>query len=132
MRYTEPIMTKEVKIFIGIIIGLIILITGLLVLNAKTPGKYDALAQCISDSNAKFYGAYWCPHCQAQKTLFGKSAKKLPYVECASSQTQQTQVCIDNKIESYPTWEFADGTRVTGEQSFAGLASKTGCVVPTN
>ncbi len=132
MRYTEPIMTKEVKIFIGIIIGLIILITGLLVLNAKTPGEYDALAQCISDSNAKFYGAYWCPHCQAQKTLFGKSAKKLPYVECASSQAQQTQVCIDNKIESYPTWEFADGTRITGEQSFADLASKTGCVVPTN
>ncbi len=123
-------MSKETKVFLGIVIGAIILIAGLLVVNAKTPGKYDEFAQCITDSGAKFYGAYWCPHCQTQKTTFGKSAKKLPYVECALSQDKQTQICIDQKIESYPTWEFADGTRVTGQQTFEELAAKTSCAVP--
>jgi len=22
-----------------------------------------ALAECLTESGAKFYGAYWCPHC---------------------------------------------------------------------
>lgn len=123
-------MSKETKVFFGIIIGIIIIIGGALIINAKTPGKYDDFAQCINDSGAKFYGAYWCPHCQTQKSLFGKSVKKLPYVECALSQDKQTQICIDQKIESYPTWEFSDGSRVTGELTFAELAEKTSCAVP--
>ena len=114
----------------GIIIGVIIIIGGALIVNAKTPGKYDDFAQCIKDSGTKFYGAYWCPHCQTQKSLFGKSVKKLPYVECALSQDKQTQVCIDQKVESYPTWQFPDGARVTGEQTFEELAAKTSCTIP--
>jgi thiol-disulfide isomerase/thioredoxin len=125
-------MSKETKIFIGIVIGLLVVIGALFVASAKTPGKYDELAQCITDSGAKFYGAFWCPHCQAQKALFGKSAKKLPYVECSNQDQTQTQVCIDAKIEGYPTWEFADKTRVSGEQTFADLAAKTNCAVPAN
>jgi thiol-disulfide isomerase/thioredoxin len=123
-------MSKETKVFFGIIIGIIIIISGALVINAKTPGKYDDFAQCINDSGAKFYGAYWCPHCQTQKTIFGKSAKKLPYVECALSQDKQTQICIDKNISSYPTWEFSDSSRLTGELTFAELAEKTSCAVP--
>ncbi len=125
-------MSKETKVFLGIFIGLVVLIGGLLVVNAKTPGKYDDFAQCINDSGAKFFGAFWCPHCQTQKQLFGKSTKKLPYIECSNQDKSQTQVCIDNKIESYPTWDFPDGTRVTGEQTFAQLAEKTSCIAPTN
>lgn len=123
-------MSKETKVFFGIIISIVIVIAGALVINAKTPGKYDDFAQCINDSGAKFYGAYWCPHCQAQKQVFGKSAKKLPYVECAKNQSEQTQVCIDQNVQSYPTWEFSDGSRVTGEQTFDELAAKTSCVAP--
>lgn len=126
-------MSKETKLFFGIIIGLIVIISGLLVVNAKTPGKYDAFAQCITDSGAKFYGAFWCPHCQAQKQLFGKSAKKLPYIECSNQDQSQKQICTDAKVDGYPTWEFADGTRpFNGEATFAQLAEKTGCPVPTN
>lgn len=123
-------MSKETKVFFGIIISIIVVIAGALVINAKTPGKYDDFAQCITDSGAKFYGAYWCPHCQTQKQMFGKSAKKLPYVECAKNQSEQTQVCIDQNVQSYPTWEFSDGSRVTGEQTFDELAAKTSCVAP--
>lgn len=123
-------MSKETKVFFGIIISIVVVIAGALVINAKTPGKYDDFAQCITDSGAKFYGAYWCPHCQTQKQVFGKSAKKLPYVECAKNQSEQTQVCIDQNVQSYPTWEFSDGSRVTGEQTFDELAAKTSCVAP--
>ena len=95
------------------------------------PGKYDALAQCLTEKGAKFYGAFWCPHCQAQKDFFGNSAKLLPYVECSENdQRTQKQMCIDKQIAQYPTWEFADGSRMTGEQQPAVLAEKAGCPMP--
>jgi thiol-disulfide isomerase/thioredoxin len=34
-----------------------------------SPGKYDEFAKCLTDNGAKFYGAFWCPHCQAQKKM---------------------------------------------------------------
>ncbi len=108
-------MTKEIKIFLGIIIGLMVIIGGFVVMSAKVPGKYDDFAQCITDSGTKFFGAFWCPHCAAQKQLFGKSVKKLPYVECSNPDQSQTQICIDNKIESYPTWVYPKGVTVTSD-----------------
>lgn len=41
-----------------------------------------ALADHLRESSAVFYGAYWRPHCQSQKTMFGAAASRLPYVEC--------------------------------------------------
>lgn len=95
---------------------------------AVTP--FDTFAECLSNAGAKFYGAYWCPHCQSQKKLF-QNSKKLPYVECSTPDGKaQTQVCIDAKIIGYPTWEFIDGSRADGEQSLAKLAEKTNCALP--
>ncbi len=101
--------------------------------NNSTPGQYDAFATCLGEKGAKFYGAYWCPHCANQKKLFGKSAKKLPYIECAipGDSSGITPVCKDAKIEGYPTWVFADDSRATGEQSLESLAEKTGCTLPS-
>jgi thiol-disulfide isomerase/thioredoxin len=93
-------------------------------------GKYDGFASCIAESKAVFYGAFWCPHCQSQKALFGKSAKNLPYVECSTPDGQgQTAECKAAGIQSYPTWRFADGTEKNGELSLATLASSTACVL---
>lgn len=91
------------------------------------------LAQCIQNSGAVFYGAFWCSHCRQQKELFGEEGMAaLAYVECSTADGKnQTQVCIDKKIESYPTWEFQDGTRTTGVQTLAQLAEKTSCVIPS-
>lgn len=134
-------MDNNVKIFIGVIGVLIlgVLATVLVRSNGGSgmvePGKYDTFAQCLKDKGTTFYGAYWCPHCQAQKKLFGTSQKLLPYVECSTPDAKaQTQICIDKKIQSYPTWELADGTRLATENS-AGitletLSSKTGCALP--
>jgi len=95
------------------------------------PGNLDAFAQCLKDKGATFYGAFWCPHCQAQKKLFGSSVKLLPYVECSTPDgSAQNQTCKDKKIEGYPTWEFSDGSRLNGEIPLETLAEKTGCVLP--
>jgi hypothetical protein len=114
----------------------LVVIAGLVWL-IKTPGKsgkYDDLAQCIKDKGAIFYGAFWCPHCQAQKARFGRSAKLLPYVECSTPDGKgQLQVCIDKNIQTYPTWYFPNGTStdiVTGEIELVDLAQRTSCALP--
>jgi thiol-disulfide isomerase/thioredoxin len=126
---------KNIKIFIIIIIILVLGLTATVLLRGNAapagPGKYDEFAQCLTDKGAVFYGAFWCPHCQAQKKLFGSSAKLLPYVECSTPDGNAvTQTCVDKEIKSYPTWEFADMSRLTGEIPLSQLAEKTACVLP--
>lgn len=73
-------------------------------------GPADPYARSVADaltaSGAKFYGASWCPHCQQQKKLFGTAARYLPYVECApnGAQAPQSTECVAEEIKSYPTW----------------------------
>lgn len=103
-------------------------VIGLIIWNKNQPGQYDAFAQCLKDKGAVFYGAFWCPHCQNQKELFGRSERLLPYVECSTPDGQgQTIACQEKEVQSYPTWIFADGEKMTGEISLATLAEKTGC-----
>ncbi|MDQ5954722.1 MAG: hypothetical protein QG583_650 [Patescibacteria group bacterium] len=130
-------MDNKVKIFVLVIVLLIVgtlatAVTRGVSTGTPPPGKYDSFAQCLKDRGATFYGAFWCPHCQAQKKLFGTSVKLLPYVECSTADGQgQNQICVDNKVEGYPTWEFADGTRpFSGEATLVELAEKTACVLP--
>ncbi len=129
-------MDNNVKIFISVIGILVLGLVGMVVLRSNegktsTPGKYDALAQCIKDKGAIFYGAFWCPHCQTQKKMFGSSAKLLPYVECSTLDGKsQLPECTAKGVSSYPTWEFLDGTRLNGEIELVDLAAKTGCALP--
>jgi thiol-disulfide isomerase/thioredoxin len=114
-------------IFLLAVIGLMV---WLIAVPAK-PGKLDSLASCIKDSGAKFYGAFWCPHCQKQKGAFGRSARLLPYVECSTPDGKgQLQICKDAGVEGYPTWEFADGSRMNGNIALETLAEKTSCTIP--
>ena len=75
-------------IFFTVIIVLVLGAVGTFIVTGagkSTPTvNYDALATCLKDKGAVFYGAFWCPHCQAQKKEFGSSAKLLPYVESVS------------------------------------------------
>lgn len=133
MTSTRYVITMKKTNWTAIIIAVVVIgaLVALLFSQAKKPGKYDNLAQCINDSGAKFYGAFWCPHCQAVKGMFGKSAKLLPYVECSQPDGKgQLPVCTDLNIEGYPTWIFADGTRTSGnleDKTFEILAEKTSC-----
>ena len=125
-------MKTKTKIILGITTVLIIGGPMLIWVNyMRTPGTLDQFATCIADSGTKFYGAFWCPHCQAQKKLFGKSAKLLPYIECSTSDSRGVlKVCTDANVKGYPTWEFPDGSRLTGEVALKTLAEKTSCVLP--
>jgi thiol-disulfide isomerase/thioredoxin len=127
---------KNIKIFF-LIIGLLILgtIATILIRSSDSiptgPSKYDAFATCLTSKGATFYGAFWCPHCQATKKLFGSAVKFLNYIECSTPDgNSQTQICKDKKIEGYPTWIFADGSQLTGEVTMQQLADKTACVLP--
>jgi hypothetical protein len=103
----------------------------LLIKRSSEPGKLDTFTACLSEKGAVFYGAFWCPHCQNQKAMFGKSQKLLQYIECSTPDGKnQLQVCKDKNITEYPTWDFADGDRLTGEVSLSDLSKKTGCVLP--
>lgn len=79
----------------------------------------DGFAQCLASKNITMYGAYWCPHCQNEKALFGDSFKYVNYVEC----TQEIAKCESAGIQGYPTWIFPaspaggpDGRRFEGEE----------------
>ena len=128
-------MNRTAKWVWGVITVLII--GGLMawyVIDSRTPGQYDELAMCLKDKGVTFYGAFWCQHCKEQKRQFGtKSTKLLPYVECSTSNGKgQLQVCKDAGVMSYPTWQFADGTRDAKVLTPAILAEKTGCPLPAS
>ncbi|MBI2065497.1 MAG: hypothetical protein HYT68_00290 [Candidatus Zambryskibacteria bacterium] len=97
------------------------------------PGKLDAFAQCINDSGAKYYAAFWCPNCKNQEAMFGRSAGLLPRIECSTPDGRgQLLVCREANIQGYPTWEFTDGTRESGTQSLEVLSERTNCPLPAD
>jgi len=100
--------------------------------NTTASVNLDDFAKCLAADNVSMYGASWCPHCNDQKTMFGTSFQYINYVECADPNNSQVQTPACNKagISGYPTWVI-NGTLYPGEQTLAGLAKMTGCVLPT-
>ena len=96
----------------------------------KTLSPHTAFAQCLTEKGVKMYGASWCSHCQNQKALFGEAWRDVTYIECALPTGRgQTAACQAAGIQAYPTWEFPDGSRQTGELTFKQLGEKSGCPV---
>jgi len=126
-------MTKKVSKTWIFLIVLVLLIGGFVALkkyNDSKPGLYDDFVSCLNDNGVKMYGAFWCPVCKQQQEEFGRSWKNVNYVECSKSNRQQTKLCFDEKIESYPTWEFNDGEKISGLLSLFDLSERTGCALP--
>ncbi len=90
----------------------------------------EALARHLADTGARMYGAYWCPHCQEQKTLFGAAAARLPYVECdARGAGARPDLCAIEGVRVYPTWTIG-GVRREGTLSLDELARLAGFTPP--
>lgn len=125
-------MNKQTIISIVVLVVALVVVLIFIQKADQKPGKYDEFAMCLEEKEATFFGAFWCSHCRDQKSLFGaKSAKLLPYTECSTPDGQDVnQICIDEEIEGYPTWEFADGERVSGVVSLEQLSEKTSCELP--
>ena len=91
--------------------------------------NHDTFAKCLSQNNVKMFGAFWCPHCANQKYAFGSSFQYVNYVECSNTDKTQNELCKNEKINSYPTWEFANKNRQEGELSLLQLSQLSGCSV---
>jgi uncharacterized membrane protein/glutaredoxin len=85
--------------------------------------KVRALAEHLVKTDAKFYGASWCPHCTEQKEMFGASASRLPYIECSPQGRggAEATICQVMQIQSYPTW-IINGRRYVGILTLEELA----------
>ena len=94
---------------------------------SSLPNAYEAkLADHLSSTGAKMYGAYWCPHCAIQKKYFRGAASRLPYVECAADGLNaEVALCQSAGIDAYPTWVI-DGEYYFGAQPLRELASLSG------
>lgn len=85
------------------------------------------LVEYLAANQIEFYGAYWCDHCQKQKSLFGATAAaKLLYVECAADgENSQRQLCKDKNIQMFPTWVIR-GKYFTGTKDLKEIATLAG------
>ncbi len=121
---------KENSIWIFILGAIIV---GLLILTftSTRPGELDTFAQCLEEEGAVMYGAFWCPACNSQKQMFGRSHREIPYIECSNPDRNQNELCDAEGIQQYPTWEFADGERLVGVASLEDLAERTSCELPS-
>lgn len=115
-------------IVISVVAVVILIILGVMMFGNRTPKDLDSFAKCITARGAKMYGAYWCPHCNKQKEMFGSSVQYINYTECSLANAEgETAECTAAGISVYPTWVFKDGSRVEGEVSFNDLSGYTGC-----
>lgn len=128
-------MNKIIGIIIGILVVGLIVLAAMGVFKSESRNTLDqelvAFGECLEEKGARFYGAFWCPHCQAQHRMFGRQGSDaLPYTECSTPDSQgQTEVCKEAGIQTYPTWRFANGVETTGTQSIEALSENSGCPI---
>ena len=98
-----------------------------LIVTSDSTEESIALAKFLKNNGVVKYSAYWCPKCLDQSQLFGKEAyKELNVVECArDGKNSQTQLCIDKKIEGFPSWEI-NGKIIIGVKTLKELSELAG------
>ena len=98
-----------------------------IIVTSESTNETIEFAKYLNDNGVVKYSAYWCPNCLKQSELFGKQAyKELNVVECArDGKNSQTQLCIEKKIQGFPTWEI-NGNLILGVQTLKQLSKLTG------
>jgi hypothetical protein len=96
---------------------------GIYAATRERASEHDALAQCLTEQGTIMYGTDWCPHCQAQKRLFGDSFRYVTFINC----DYNAAACTAAGVEGYPTWTFARGPPAAGEQTLETLATRSEC-----
>jgi len=103
-----------------------------LVVNPEIKDYYDEedLAQCLVDNGVRTYGAWWCPPCHYQKSLFGKQAWKIMeqnHTECYEEGIfKMKPICVEAGIERFPSIDF-QGKRITSVLTLEQLSEFSGC-----
>ncbi len=92
---------------------------------APSTASQRGLAEHLRRRGYVFYGAWWCPACRQQMSLFGQpAAQRLPYLECEKGAAGQ-QRCSQAGIRAYPTW-MKGGERREGVLTLEELKSWSG------
>ena len=92
---------------------------------------FRSLVAHLRQQGFLFYGAWWCPACFRQKSLFGEqAARQLPYVECDRSDEGRER-CTAAAIRAFPTW-VRGRERREGVLSLEELARWSGWTQPLN
>jgi hypothetical protein len=122
---------KNKILLIAIAIAIVVIIGALWYFSAPKPAAVsvnasDQFAQCLAQKGFVMYGLYSCPHCQAEKALFGDSFQYVKYVECSTDPNK----CTADNVDAVPTWIEPDGTRFVGTQTLAQLSQASGCPLP--
>jgi hypothetical protein len=126
----EPNPGRQRSIMIAIAI-VVLCAAAYYLLRQRQTSRLDAFAKCLTAKQAKMYGAFWCPHCEEQREKFGSSVDYIPYIECGIKGSKGiAAVCTDAGVKRFPTWVFADGTRVEGAHELDFLGRATGCSLP--
>lgn len=83
-------------------------VSGSNLLSQRGDPRLHELAEHLTETEAVFYGAYWCSSCAEQKRLFSGAADKLPYVECSPGgpNSPMTSECVRAGVSGFPTWEI--------------------------
>ena len=112
-------------------LGLILFLTTCSSRDDGTDKTYkEELARHLTSVSAVMYGAYWCPHCNRQKTMFDDDFKHVTYVECdPKGEDANPQLCQSKGIAAYPTWEI-NGGFYEGVLSLEMLAKLSGFPSP--
>ena len=147
--------SREPMIFRGLIVVISVLLGGLIwstnvdpsnAIDVSSPNEKVApvittssstqkikFARFLKDNNIVMYSAYWCPHCNDQKILFGKEAvKELTVIECAQDgKDNNYKLCQTKGVEFFPSWEI-NGEIYSGTRDLNDLAIMTGYQGNTN
>jgi hypothetical protein len=117
---------KKISLSLIALIGIVFLVGCNKTVTPTTTWTWnlDSFAQCLSGAGVKMFGTATCSHCIKQKALFGESFKYINYTDCIVSPT----MCAN--VASIPTWLFADGSTLLGEQKLETLANKANCALP--
>lgn len=122
-------MVRNVGVAVTSLIGVMFAIASCQTLSIEqlmAPSYESQLAEYLSNTDAKMYGAYWCPHCARQKQLFGNAAALVPYIECdPRGVNPKVELCNTVGISAYPTWEI-NGEFYLGAQPLNRLAQISG------
>ncbi len=140
--------SRETMFYRGLIVAFTVLIGGLIWSNQVDPARASEInlsnekvsplittlsskekinfAKFLTDNNIVMYSAYWCPHCNDQKQLFGKEAvEELIIVECAKDgKNNKYKLCQEKDIEGFPSWEI-NNKIYSGTRSLKELAKMT-------
>ena len=139
---------RETMFYRGLIVAFTVLLGGLIWSNQVDPARANTInlsnekvsppittvstkekinfAKYLSDNQIVMYSAYWCPHCNDQKQLFGeKAVEELIIVECAKDgKNNKYKLCQEKGIEGFPSWEI-NNEIYSGTRSLNELAEMT-------